>query len=83
MHRDLKLDNIILENNKEIEICILDFGFATFFKNYRSLFTSCGTPGYIAPEILDEKEYDCKCDVYSLGIIFYIILTGKMAFPGT
>lgn len=82
IHRDLKPENIIFKNTKEINIGIVDLGFATLEEDYDKLFKRCGTPGYVAPEVLNDKPYDCKADVYSCGIIFYIILTGKIPFNG-
>ncbi len=82
MHRDLKPENIIFQNNDDIKIQIVDFGFSTKLKEYKKLFKSCGTPGYIAPEILHDKDYGLNVDIYSAGVIFYIILTGRMAFRG-
>lgn len=61
---------------------MVDLGFATLEKDYRKLFTRCGTPGYVAPEVLNDKDYTCKADVFSAGIIFYIILTGHIPFYG-
>lgn len=82
MHRDLKPENIIFKQSAEIDIAIVDLGFATLESDYKKLFVRCGTPGYVAPEILNDKEYDCKVDVYSCGIIFYMIVTGKIPFHG-
>jgi calcium/calmodulin-dependent protein kinase I len=42
----------------------------------------CGSPGYVAPEILNDESYDCKADIFSAGIILYILLTGKFVFSG-
>lgn len=82
MHRDLKPENIIFKQSSEIDIGIVDLGFSTLESDYKKLFVRCGTPGYVAPEILNDKEYDCKVDVYSCGIIFYMIITGKIPFQG-
>jgi len=76
MHRDLKPENILFENSGELKIKIVDLGFATKFDEYKKLFFKCGTPGYIAPEILTKDFYDEKVDIFSIGVIFYIIMTG-------
>jgi len=72
MHRDLKPENIILKSENGFEIVIADFGFASF-KGKNLLFKRCGTPGYVAPEILEDREYDEKVDIFSAGVIFYIL----------
>lgn len=60
----------------------MDLGFATREADYDKLFKRCGTPGYVAPEILNDRPYDCKVDMFSCGVIFYILLTGKIPFNG-
>lgn len=82
IHRDLKPENIIFKASVDIDLAIVDLGFATHEEDYRKLFVRCGTPGYVAPEILNDRDYDCKVDVYSAGIILYIILTGRIPFNG-
>ena len=82
IHWDLKPENIIFKSTSDINIGIVDLGFATLEDDYDKLFKRCGTPGYVAPEILNDKPYDCKVDNYSCGIIFYILLTGKIPFNG-
>lgn len=52
IHRDLKPDNIIFKDDETIEIGLVDLGFATYCEDYDKLFKRCGTPGYVAPEIL-------------------------------
>ena len=51
------------------------------------MFARCGTPGYVAPEIVNLSDskirYGCKCDMFSLGVIFHILLLGKSPFDGT
>lgn len=81
MHRDLKLENIIVEeiDGKEL-IYLVDFGFACFKEENFKYFPQCGTPGYIAPEILKGKQYGTNVDIFSVGIIFYILLTLKNPF---
>ena len=78
-HRDIKPDNIFLRHEDDLEsICLGDFGLAEYYQpegNY--ILKRCGTPGYTAPEILRDLPYDCKIDVFSCGILFYILLTGR------
>ena len=61
-------------------IKIADFGFAKKVKSPNSLTTQCGTPGYVAPEILEGKAYDTQADMWSLGVIVYILLGGYPPF---
>ncbi len=86
MHRDLKPENLLLKNKyDDSHIVIADFGLATFLDE-QILFKRCGTPGFVAPEVLSYNDgdefYDVKCDVFSAGIIFYILLTGVAPFQG-
>lgn len=62
------------------DIKIADFGFAKKVKAPNSLTTQCGTPGYVAPEILEGKPYDTQADMWSLGVIVYILLGGYPPF---
>lgn len=89
VHRDLKPQNILVKspNSNDLEIRIVDFGLSSGNADERKRkteeFCVCGTPGFIAPEVLAGKyEGDGKCDVFSLGIMFYIMLTGKSPFEG-
>jgi len=62
---------------------IADFGLATVIDdNTKKLYLRCGSPGYVAPELLQEKGYNCQADIFSVGVIFYIILTGRPLFKG-
>ncbi|XP_077428247.1 serine/threonine-protein kinase PLK1 [Vanacampus margaritifer] len=79
IHRDLKLGNIFL--NDDMDVKIGDFGLATKieFDGERKK-TLCGTPNYIAPEILSKKGHSYEVDVWSLGCILYTLLVGKPPF---
>lgn len=83
MHRDIKPENLILkdqENNYEVKIA--DFGLATFVNQSDFLFKRCGTPGYVAPEILADEKYDQKVDVFSTGVILYILYSFHETYRG-
>ncbi|CAD8076224.1 unnamed protein product [Paramecium sonneborni] len=87
MHRDLKLENILFKYQKKMEsVVIADFGLATNVNEPVYLYCRCGTPGYVAPEVINMKDmkghYSEVCDLFSLGLVFYLLLTGKQAFPG-
>lgn len=90
MHRDLKPDNMILKENSKLQHCTLklvDFGLATAYDVPEYLFKRCGTPGFVAPEVINAASntnihYTPKCDVFSAGIIFYILITEKSPFDG-
>ncbi|CAK77700.1 unnamed protein product (macronuclear) [Paramecium tetraurelia] len=84
LHRDIKPENIMLRKKDDLEdLCICDFGLADYYNpNGKYLFTRCGTPGYVAPELLQDKLYDYKVDVYSIGILMFILIAGKSPFEG-
>lgn len=81
VHRDLKPENLLLASeDDDISIKIADFGFAKRCTKPKSLKTQCGTPGYVAPEILKGILYDSQADMWSLGVIIYILLGGYPPF---
>ncbi len=86
MHRDLKPQNLIFRTENTQECVIADFGLAEFADADEYLFVRCGTPGYVAPQVINIKDmktkYEPICDIFSLGLIFHILLLGVSAFPG-
>lgn len=81
VHRDLKPENLIFSStDRNAVLKVTDFGFAKFVPNREPLTTPCGTPGYIAPEILNSKSYGPSVDVWSIGVIMYILLCGYPPF---
>jgi serine/threonine protein kinase len=80
-HRDLKPENLLLmSKDDDLNIKIADFGFAKKATSDKCLLTQCGTPGYVAPEILHGVPYGTKADMWSLGVITYILLGGYPPF---
>ncbi len=85
-HRDIKLENLIIDNNRKVKI--IDFGFATYSPNTKLLNFFCGTPSYMPPEIVQKKDYigkikviqGCHVDVWSCGILMYTFLCGTFPF---
>ena len=78
VHRDLKLENIMMAQENDFEFKIIDFGLAYLSSATQS--TKCGSPGYVAPEMLYNFRYDNKIDIFSAGVIMYILLSGKHPF---
>ena len=84
IHRDLKPANVLLTEASESAILkIADFGFARHLTGASLAQTRCGTPLYMAPEILEARDYDAKADIWSVGCIFYEMLVGTCPFKGT
>lgn len=81
VHRDVKLENILFRGKSLQEgLCLVDLGFAVVVDEAQKILPNCGTPGYTAPEVLLKQPYDTKADVFSLGVVFYIMLTGREPF---
>lgn len=81
VHRDLKPENLLLKSKTDDrDVKVADFGFAVVAENDHCLSTQCGTPGYVAPEILQGTLYGRPVDMWSIGVITYILLGGYPPF---
>ncbi|KAF6041032.1 MAPKAPK2 [Bugula neritina] len=80
-HRDLKPENLLYtKKGPGAVLKLTDFGFAKYTGSDKSLTTPCYTPYYVAPEVLGPEKYDKSCDMWSLGVIMYILLCGYPPF---
>eukprot|EP00596_Hydrurales_sp_CCMP1899_P000699 CAMPEP_0119051102 /NCGR_PEP_ID=MMETSP1177-20130426/72828_1 /TAXON_ID=2985 /ORGANISM="Ochromonas sp, Strain CCMP1899" /LENGTH=519 /DNA_ID=CAMNT_0007030195 /DNA_START=251 /DNA_END=1810 /DNA_ORIENTATION=+ len=81
VHRDLKPENLLLcSESDDSDIKIADFGFAKRTVDLLANETACGTPGYVAPEILRGDKYGTEVDIWSMGVICYVLLAGYPPF---
>jgi len=83
IHRDLKPENILItlgDHEQVKELKIIDFGFAKLINEAEKLTDTCGTPNYVAPEVLRGTGYDKTADIWSLGVIMYLMVRGYLPF---
>ncbi|OHS97673.1 CAMK family protein kinase [Tritrichomonas foetus] len=81
VHRDLKAENVLLDRFYNVRL--VDFGLSkAFSKNDPFLQTTCGSPAYVAPEIIKELPYTSDADIWSLGILLYAMVCGTLPFNG-
>lgn len=80
-HRDVKLENVLFDTTESKDIKIIDFGFSTICEPGSKLKVFCGTPSYMAPEIVRRTEYEGKpVDMWSMGVLLYALLCGCFPF---
>ncbi|XP_061870146.1 serine/threonine-protein kinase SIK2 isoform X1 [Colius striatus] len=81
VHRDLKAENLLLDNNMNIKIA--DFGFGNFYSSGEPLTTWCGSPPYAAPEVFEGQQYEGpQLDIWSMGVVLYVLVCGALPFDG-
>jgi len=81
VHRDLKPENLLLKDAQNLsEVKLADFGLSKIVGTKVMMQTACGTPGYVAPEVLTAQGYDKEVDMWSIGVITYILLCGFPPF---
>lgn len=81
-HRDLKLENFLYDQEKSDHLKLIDFGFSHMWDTNTKMRATCGTLAYVAPEVL-RKSYTSQCDMWSVGVIAFILLAGSMPFYGS
>ena len=86
VHRDIKCENLIIDNQGNIHL--IDFGFArrceqNYLGENQWFLTTCGSPAYVAPEIIENRPYNFLVDIWSMGVVLYAILCGRLPFENT
>jgi calcium-dependent protein kinase len=83
VHRDVKLENFLYETEDEsAQLKLIDFGFAKIWNPSTLMMASCGSIAYVSPDVLSGRGYTNKCDIWSLGVIIWMLLSGYPPFHG-
>lgn len=81
IHRDIKLENVLLNDDGVLKLT--DFGWSNYIMDDEVRDTFCGTPVYLAPEMVKRKEHDHNVDIWCIGVMMFELLTGKLPFNTT
>jgi serine/threonine protein kinase len=82
IHRDFKPQNILILDSEVLMVCIADLGLAIREDDEKGKMETCGTPGYVDPEVLNGRPFTAKSDIFSLGSLFFNLITHRLVFPG-
>ncbi len=80
IHRDIKPENVLMHNDGKLKLA--DFGWSNYIDENESRNTYCGTPVYLAPEMIREIGHDIHLDIWCIGVLMFELLTGTIPFPG-
>ena len=81
-HRDIKLENVLLDERRNVKL--IDFGFSTCVPNDKKIRLFCGTPSYMAPEIVKRTEFTGPpADIWATGVLLYALLCGTFPYRGS
>lgn len=80
LHRDIKLDNLLMQG-KQVKVC--DFGVSKVVVRGQRITDQCGTPAYLSPEVLRGTYEGFASDIWSMGVMLYLMLVGKVPFKGS
>ena len=80
IHRDIKPENVLMDDNYNIKLT--DFGWSNYLNNEEKRSTVCGTPIYLAPEMINRKGHDERVDIWCIGVLLFELSTGKVPFQG-
>jgi len=81
VHRDIKCENFMFDSVCQDHLKLIDFGFSRYWNGNRKMQLTCGTLPYCSPEVID-KHYTDKCDLWSLGVVVFMLLMGHVPFSG-
>ena len=78
MHRDIKPENLVLDSNGYLYLT--DLGIAKIYNKEKQIIDSSGTPGYMAPEVINNKNHDLSVDYFAIGVMGYEFMLGRVRF---